>query len=756
MDERTRSALSRKAGLALLLAGAALTGLSCGGGGGITLPPTSGSLTISTTTSGLEPDADGYAVTIDDGAETVIAATGTLERNDIEPGNHSVRLGGMAGNCTVAGENPRAVSVPAGETVRVDFAVTCTATTGAIEITTLTGGPAPDPDGYAVVVNGTDRGAIGPSSTIVLDAISAGSYAVGLSGLAGNCKESGEGLRNIEVVAGSTTTVAFEISCAAPPPEAGTLQVSTSTSGSDVDPDGYTLALDARASQPIGVEATLALANLAAGVHTVQLSGNETNCSIAGANPRTVTVPAGGTVDMPFSITCTPRPPTTGALQVTTSTTGDSPDADGYSVSLDGGAGQPIEGNGSITIPDLAPGAHNIGVSGISANCQVEADNPRSVTVTAGQTRTAAFTITCTPPPPSTGTLRVNVVTTGPDQDPSGYSIAIDDQASQAIGVNQTVSVAELGAGVHTLQLSGLAFNCTLSGTNPRSVTVTAGGVADATFSVTCTAITGIIQVTATTTGDVPDLDGYTVTVDGGTAQAIPINGTVAFELVSAGQRIVELGGLAPNCHVLGGLSSREITVAAGGTATVPFEVFCPAEIRIVLTWGSNPWELDSHLTGPTSTGGSFHIAYYNRGSLVSSPFAQLQNDAAGGGPETTIISQLTGGTYRFMVHDYDNFYTEGSTALGGSGAKVEVSTNQGLIQTFLVPNEPGTLWTVFEITGGTTLNPTITAVNTMSDESPYASALTAGTQATDANIVGRAVRAHPKANRAERSVQPR
>jgi hypothetical protein len=108
------------------------------------------------------------------------------------------------------------------------------------------------------------------------------------------------------------------------------------------------------------------------------------------------------------------------------------------------------------------------------------------------------------------------------------------------------------------------------------------------------------------------------------------------------------------------------------------------------------------------------------------------------------------------MVHDYSHYYDEESTALGASGARVEVYTNSGLVQTFLVSSEPGTLWTVFEITGGTTLDPIITAINTVTSESPFAGGLTAEALATDAVIVGRAVRAHPKAGRAERSVPPR
>ena len=73
MGERRRRGASRQAGLALLVAGAAFTALSCGGGD-LTPPPTSGSVTITTSTTGPESDADGYAVTIDGGTETPISA----------------------------------------------------------------------------------------------------------------------------------------------------------------------------------------------------------------------------------------------------------------------------------------------------------------------------------------------------------------------------------------------------------------------------------------------------------------------------------------------------------------------------------------------------------------------------------------------------------------------------------------------------------------------------------------------------------
>lgn len=746
MGELTRRVVLRHSVLKLLLTGTMFSGLGCGSDS-LALPEP-GRIQIVTATTGPEPDPDGYAISIDQGPETPIAVNATIQSDQLDPGSYEVQLGGLAANCAVQGENPRTITVGSGEAARADFAVTCGATTGAISVTTVTTGPVPDADGYTVLVDGTERGPIGASNTIVLSAVVPGLYGVGLSGLAGNCTGEGDGVRPIVVTAGSTSTMDFAVSCAALPPAAGTLKVTTNTSGSDVDPDGYTLAVDARASQPMGTEGTVTLDNLVAGVHTVQLSGNESNCRIGGTNPRTVTVPDGGTVDLTFTITCTARPPTTGTLQVTTSTAGVSPDADGYIVSTDGGAGQPIGVTESITIRDLTPGSHNVGLSGISANCQVETGNPRSVTIVVGQTATAAFSISCIAPPPSTGTLQVKVVTSGPDQDSDGYTLAVDDLPSQAVGVTGTVSIADLAAGVHTVQLSGVVSNCTLGGTNPRSVTVPAGGTADVSFNLACVATTGTIQVNVVSTGDVVDPDGYTLTLGQTTTVAVGTNAAHTFEMVPADWYEVVFAGLDSRCNILDsyyGRASRETgettyyvygIAEAGTTTEINFNVVCTEQITIRLTLGASVWDLHSHLTGPTMDGSGFHIYYSDFGDPVRSPFAKLIR----GKPETMVITRLAEGIYRYMVNDfYDAEYP-----LGTSEAKVEVYTSQGLVQTFLVPNEPGTLWTVFEITGGTITNPTITPVNTMSDESPFAQPVVTRAQAAAA-LIGKAVRAPVK-----------
>jgi probable HAF family extracellular repeat protein len=381
----------RQEGLKLLVLATALAGLSCGGGD-VTNPPTTGSLTITTNTSGPEPDADGYAVVINEGAETPIPASGTLQRDNVEPGNHSIRLTGMAANCTVAGENPRSVAVPAGETVTVTFELTCSATTGSLQITSATSGASPDADGYTMTVDGVDRGTLVASGALTLNGLLPGNHSVGLSGVAGNCQVQGDNPRSLTIVAGASVTAAFEVVCTAPPSVTGTLKITTATGGPDQDSDGYSFAIDAGATQSIGLNTSATVANVAAGSRKVRLSGVAANCKVGGTNPRAVTVAAGATAEVSFAITCTA---TTGSIEVTTTTKGAKPDPDGYTVRVDQGNPQTIGISATVAVPTLSPGSHKVALAGMATNCRVDGENARAVTVTAGQKATTTFFVLC-------------------------------------------------------------------------------------------------------------------------------------------------------------------------------------------------------------------------------------------------------------------------------------------------------------------------------------------------------------------------
>jgi len=85
---------------------------------------------------------------------------------------------------------------------------------------------------------------------------------------------------------------------------------------------------------------------------------------------------------------------TTGTVEITTSTGGDDQDGDGYTVTL-GENEEDISPDETISIGGLDEGSYNIELSNIAGNCSVDGSNPRTVTVTAGETTSTSFDISC-------------------------------------------------------------------------------------------------------------------------------------------------------------------------------------------------------------------------------------------------------------------------------------------------------------------------------------------------------------------------
>src|SRR5207302_1591679 len=138
-------------------------------------------------------------------------------------------------------------------------------------------------------------------------------------------------------------------------------------------------------SESIGANATVSAPGIVAGDYTVQLSGVPSNCTVSGANPRTVTVPAGGTGSTTFAVGCTGTA-TTGTLTVTTTTTGSNLDLDGYAFTVTGGgrtaARATAATKGTVT-PELSTGSYQVMLtpSSVAANCTVTSPNPQTANV---------------------------------------------------------------------------------------------------------------------------------------------------------------------------------------------------------------------------------------------------------------------------------------------------------------------------------------------------------------------------------------
>lgn len=175
---------------------------------------------------------------------------------------------------------------------------------GALEVIASTTGPDPDPDGYTFSVDG---GAPRPLSTNGADTVTSlgpGPHTVTLSGVAPNCLLGGENPRTVEIAAAGLTSVQFHLACDQLPG----IFVSATTTGEELDPDGYLVAVDGGAPQPLSIDGSVRIGGLTPGEHDVALLEVADNCAVAGDNPLPVVVPSGGTATADFAVTCGPVP----------------------------------------------------------------------------------------------------------------------------------------------------------------------------------------------------------------------------------------------------------------------------------------------------------------------------------------------------------------------------------------------------------------------------------------------------------------
>ncbi|MCC5941328.1 MAG: PD40 domain-containing protein [Balneolaceae bacterium] len=89
----------------------------------------------------------------------------------------------------------------------------------------------------------------------------------------------------------------------------------------------------------------------------------------------------------------------------------------------------------------------------------------------------------------TTGSIEVQMVTTGGDDDPDGYNISIQGGVSVTTEPNGNTVINNVPVGNQTIQLSGIASHCESSGPTSQSVTVTEEETATVAFEIYCKAI---------------------------------------------------------------------------------------------------------------------------------------------------------------------------------------------------------------------------------------------------------------------------
>ncbi len=212
-----------------------------------------------------------------------------------------------------------------------------------------------------------------------------------------------------------------------------------------------------------------------------------------------------------------------------------------------------------------------------------------------------------------------------------------------------------------------------------------------------CVTGTGSISGTVVDATSGEGLPGATVKA-GGVETTTNNDGVYKLENVPAGVQTVtasKTGYIAD--------SKQVVVIADQETTNVNFALSPPTatgQIRIVLTWGENPEDLDSHLLVPQSdTNGTlgFEVYYGDEGSETAYPFALLDVDETDGyGPETITIYRRLNQKYKYFVYNYSE-----TDSLATSGAVVKVYSGNSLLKTYNVPTSQtaGDLyWYVFDI----------------------------------------------------------
>jgi len=87
-------------------------------------------------------------------------------------------------------------------------------------------------------------------------------------------------------------------------PETGSLEVLLTMAGTDLDPNGGTLILNDEVIGPLIRDVRFRMDGVEVGIHVIEVSGIQANCTTLGANERNVTVRAGQRAEEQFSFLC--------------------------------------------------------------------------------------------------------------------------------------------------------------------------------------------------------------------------------------------------------------------------------------------------------------------------------------------------------------------------------------------------------------------------------------------------------------------
>ena len=327
----------------------------------------------------------------------------------------------------------------------------------------------------------------------------------------------------------------------------------------------------------------------AAGTFTVRLTVTD-NLGAIGTRDQVVTVTAASA--SVGTITGTVTSAARGALA-------------GVTATVAGGGTAQTSAAGAYTITGVAVGARSVSLGTLPTGCT--APVAQSVTIAAGATATANFTVVCTPLAGASGTVTGRVTRSSGGAAIAGALVvlqptggaALNPVASSATGT-YTITNVPVGAGTGSITVTDLPVGCATPSSLPYSG-LASGGTVTVDISVSCQTITtGSVSGTVTQSPGGGVLAGVTLTLTPVGGQALtPVitaaSGAYTFGNVPAGTGSIALGTLPAGCTNPGAQAYNG--VAAGGTVTRNIVVVCaPAPVTYPVSLEYGP--ITS--TGPT------------------------------------------------------------------------------------------------------------------------------------------------------------
>src|SRR6266699_2417301 len=380
----------------------------------------------------------------------------------------------------------------------------------------------------------------------------------------------------------------------------GDVRLTVVTAGADLDPDGYTVALDGGAGMAVAVNGSRTISGLSTGRHRALLTGLAPNCTVAGTNPRDIEVGTNETTPVSFTVSCA------AIVRVDIGGIWDWTEQYVNPVCHDTGtyvftqSGTTFAGRSDqVGICQTSDGTRDNTTSADRVSAGQVA--PSTITFQVGNGPFCLYTATIAGEPPdhlsgtttcgaSTGTWEavrgqpVATVAATPLQDTllEGATVQLAVQLRDAAGhrVFRTIAWSSDQPAVAIVSDSG---KVTTGSAGTATITATAAGASGSAHVIVQRA--GVARVTVATSGVDVDLDGYRAYVDGSWdgSQVVGINATVKLTRIAPGSHTIVLGQVASNCTV-GGPNPATITVIGGDTIAVAFEVACVRTQRIAFT----------------------------------------------------------------------------------------------------------------------------------------------------------------------------